>query len=94
VNGGAGTNSVLLIDSSNVTLQGGGMVTLATAGGSGSAYIYQAAGGLTLTNVDNTIQGAGVIGQNGLSVANGGCRDHPGQRPGAELVPQWRRHSH
>jgi len=70
VNGGNGTNSVLLIDSNNVMLKGGGTLTLSTAGGGGNAYIEQAAGGLTLTNVDNTIQGAGIIGNNGLSVLN------------------------
>ncbi len=70
VNGGSGNNTVLLIDSSNVLLQGGGTVTLSTAGGGGSAYIYQSGGGLTLENVDNTIQGAGIIGNNGLSLQN------------------------
>ena len=69
VNGGSGTNSFLLADS-NVTLQGGGTVTLATATGGGVAVIEQAVGGLTLTNVDNTIQGSGIIGNNGLTVVN------------------------
>jgi fibronectin-binding autotransporter adhesin len=70
VNGGGGTNTVLLVETANMMLQGGGTVTLSTAGGGGSAYIYQSAGGLTLENFDNTIQGAGIIGNNGLSLLN------------------------
>jgi len=70
LNGGAGTNSFLVIDSANVTLQGGGTVTLSTNAGGGAAYILQAAGGLNLENVDNTIQGSGIIGVNGLSLLN------------------------
>ena len=69
VNGGGGTNTVLDIESANVMLTGGGTVTLSTASGGGSAYIYQTAGGLTLENFDNTIQGAGIIGNDGLSSA-------------------------
>ena len=59
-----------MIDSANVTLQGGGTVTLSTATGGGNAIIDQAAGGETLTNVNNTIQGEGIIGFNGLTVVN------------------------
>ncbi len=71
VNGGSGTNSVLFIDSGNVTLQGGGTVTLSTtASGGGQAIIEQSVGGLTLTNVNNTIQGEGIIGNNGLTLLN------------------------
>ena len=69
LNGGSGTDAIMMIDS-NVTLQGGGTVTMSTASGGGAAYIEQAAGGLTLTNVNNLIQGAGVIGNNGLSLVN------------------------
>ena len=69
VNGGAGANSIVMIDT-NVTLQGGGTVTLSTASGGGAAVLEQAVGGLTLTNVNNTIQGAGVIGNNGMSLVN------------------------
>ncbi len=71
VNGGSSNNSILEIDSATVTLQGGGTVTMSMAGGGGSPIIDQAAGGLTLTNVDNTIEGAGIIGLNGLSLVNG-----------------------
>ena len=67
---GNGSNSELLIDSPNVTLQGGGTVTLSTASGSGNALLFQAAGGYTLTNVNNTIQGEGIIGFNGLTLVN------------------------
>ncbi|MGA9567705.1 MAG: S-layer family protein, partial [Candidatus Korobacteraceae bacterium] len=70
VNGGSGNNSELEIDSATVTLTGGGMVTLSTAGGGGSALVFQAAGGETLENFNNTIQGAGIIGFNGLSLLN------------------------
>jgi len=70
VNGGSGNNSILEIDTANVTLTGGGTVTLSTAGGGGSAYIDQASGGFVLENFNNTIQGAGIIGLNGLSLLN------------------------
>ena len=70
LNAGGGANSALEIDSANVTLQGGGTVTMSNSGGGGDAIIYQAAGGLTLTNVNNTIQGTGIIGFNGLTVVN------------------------
>src|SRR5271167_2198259 len=70
LNAGGGSNSVLIIDSLNVTLQGGGTVTMSNSGGGGSAIIDQAAGGETLTNVNNVIQGAGIIGFNGLTVVN------------------------
>ena len=45
----------------NTILQGGGAVTLANVGGVGQTIINAAPGGATLTNVDNTIQGAGLI---------------------------------
>src|SRR5271167_4089965 len=67
---GNGNNSALEIDDANVTLQGGGTVTLSTASGGGNALLLQAAGGLTLTNVNNTIQGEGIIGFNGLTLVN------------------------
>ena len=70
VNGGGGTNTELIVNSSNVMLQGGGTVTLSTASGGGDALIIQGVAGSTLTNVDNTIQGAGIIGNNGLSLNN------------------------
>src|SRR6266436_6749425 len=69
LNGGGGNNTILQLVS-NTTLLGGGTVTLSTAGGGGSAFVQQNVGGLTLTNVDNTIQGNGVIGNNGLALTN------------------------
>ena len=54
----------------NTTLSGGGTVTLGSSDGTGSAIIQQAVGGLTLTNADNTIQGYGVIGYDGLALVN------------------------
>ena len=69
LNGGGGTNTYLTLDS-NTTLQGGGTLTLNVASGNGSTFIQQGASGVTLTNVDNTIQGAGVIGNGGLSFVN------------------------
>jgi len=41
-----------------------------TLGGNGYNYIYQNAGNLTLTNVDNTIAGYGWIGSGGLPPLN------------------------
>ncbi len=70
VNGGSGSNTQLLPDSGSVMLQGGGAVTLVTTSGGGSAFIDQGVGGVTLTNVNNTIQGAGVIGNGGLTLVN------------------------
>jgi fibronectin-binding autotransporter adhesin len=75
VNGGniqvnAAANNTILGLNANTTLTGGGTLTLAESGG-GAAIIQQETGGLTLTNTGNTIQGAGVIGNGGLTVVNG-----------------------
>ena len=72
INGGAGTNTFLVLDN-NVTLSGAGTLTMTTASGGGNAFIEQAAAGLTLnlTNMNNNIQGGGIIGNNGLTVVNG-----------------------
>ncbi len=67
----AGTTTAALIVQGSLALSGGGTVAMSTTGGGGSAYIYQY-GGSTLTNVNNTIQGTGVIGYNGLAVVNEG----------------------
>lgn len=64
----AANNSILGLNSST-TLTGGGTVTLSQSG-AGSAIIQQQVGGLTLENVDNTIQGAGTIGNGGLALQN------------------------
>jgi len=65
INGGNGSNSTLNF-SGNTVLQGGGSVTLSTASGGGSAFIVSSN---TLTNADNTIQGAGNI-SNGSDITN------------------------
>jgi hypothetical protein len=68
--GGSNANTVLGL-SANTMLNGGGTITLAYNGiGSGAAYILQNTSNLTLTNVNNTINGTGVIGQGGLTVIN------------------------
>ena len=100
VNGGAGANGFLNL-TLNVTLNGGGTVTLSTATGGGNAF---EGNGATLTNVDNTIQGSGVIGNGSLAVINHGLiyatpsggtstliqrlgRDHQKQSAGSD---RWR----
>jgi fibronectin-binding autotransporter adhesin len=65
IDGSAG-NAVVNLGSA-VTLSGGGTVTMKT--GSGTAFLRGV--GLTLTNTNNTIQGAGTIGDNGaLAIGN------------------------
>ncbi len=53
--------------SGNVTLTGGGMVTMSNSSGN---LIDEATSNSTLTNVNNTIEGSGDIGDNGLSLNN------------------------
>jgi hypothetical protein len=53
--------------SGNVTLTGGGTVTMSNSNGN---LIDQATSNSTLTNVNNTIEGSGDIGDNGLSLNN------------------------
>ena len=48
-----------------VTLNGGRNVTMQS-----DTFVHQASSGLTPDNVDNTIQGTGQLGQNGLSLDN------------------------
>ncbi|HEY1614433.1 MAG TPA: hypothetical protein VGF97_12150 [Rhizomicrobium sp.] len=70
--GGGGSNAVLGLNS-NVSLTGGGVVQLAYTGtDSGAAIIRQEFNGLTLTNVDDTIEGTGTIGNSGLTFINDG----------------------
>jgi hypothetical protein len=65
VNGGGSLQTT-----ANTTLQGGGTVSLSsTIGGYGPAYLYQN-GPYTLDNVNNTIQGEGVIENNGATIIN------------------------
>jgi hypothetical protein len=71
--GGGDSNGILALIGA-VTLTGGGTVTLSAfgndAGYGGNAYIEGA--NATLTNVDDLIQGTGVIGDDGLAVVNRG----------------------
>jgi PEP-CTERM motif len=70
VNGGGNTNGYLYVPG-NVSLTGGGTVTLqtTTAGGSGNANLWLS-NGITLDNVNNTIQGEGIIYNNGTVINN------------------------
>jgi hypothetical protein len=69
LDGGAGSNMDLELNT-NVALTGGGKVVLNTLSGGGNVVILESTGGLTLTNTNNTIQGAGLIGYGGLTVVN------------------------
>ncbi len=71
ITGGAGADAVLQLGS-NVTLSG--PVNMSTATGGGNAIIQRSGGGETLTNA-GTIQGAGLIGNNGLTMVNSGTID-------------------
>lgn len=66
---GSASNTVLAV-AANTTLSGGGAVALNSGDNNGQAYIQEATAGLTLTNVDNLIQGYGVIGNGGLELVN------------------------
>lgn len=77
LNGGIGTNTTALMGISgapNVTLQGGGIFNLNTVSspGGGNAAIEAASTNFTLTNVNDTIQGSGIIGQGTLGLINQG----------------------
>jgi hypothetical protein len=84
INGGNGYNTYFLL-TGNTTLQGGGAMTLKSGDSGGRAYVYQTAGGTTLNNVNNTIQGYGEIGVNGLSVVNGAAGTILANTPGRNL---------
>ena len=66
----AGNNTTLLL-AANTTLSGGGTVTL-TDGPLPTNYIYGQLGSYVLTNQNNTIQGAGNIGEGQMGLVNGG----------------------
>ena len=67
--GGDGSGFGVYQLGSDVTLSGGGTVTLG-AGGTNNGYLRGS--GVTLTNQDNTIQGSGGIGDSGgLNFVNG-----------------------
>jgi hypothetical protein len=65
INGASG-NAIVNLGSA-VTLSGGGTVTM-SSGASGSAFLR--GNGLTLTNTNDTIQGAGLIGDSGALAIN------------------------
>ena len=67
------TDLEVLVNS--VTLQGGGQVTLSD---NNENVIFGGASSATLTNVDNTISGAGQIGQGQMTLANEGTIDANG----------------
>ena len=67
----ATVNTTLISISGAVSLTGAGAVTLSSASG-GTPVINEAAAASTLTNVNNTLQGVGQIGNNGLAVVNQG----------------------
>jgi PEP-CTERM motif len=58
-------NGALQINGGDVTLTGGGLVQM-----SDDAFLNQSSSGLTLHNVNNTIEGTGQLGQNGLALDN------------------------
>ena len=68
-NAGSG-NTTYVQFAADTTLQGGGTVTLNSGDLNGQVYLQQSASSVTLTNVDNTIEGYGVIGYNGLALIN------------------------
>jgi hypothetical protein len=68
LNGGNGANGILNL-TGNVMLNGGGTLTMTSVpSGGGSSFLQ--GNGQTLTNVDNTIQGAGTIGNGSLVLIN------------------------
>jgi len=68
-NGGGGSNTFLNADAGLTTLTGGGTVSLSTTTGGGNAWLYLYDGG-ALDNVNNTIQGEGIIYNNGATIIN------------------------
>ncbi len=70
VNGGNGSNAYLWVTTGTVTLTGGGTVSLVTTAASGGDANIYLSGGATLDNISNTIQGEGVIYNNGATLIN------------------------
>ncbi len=68
----AAANNTFLTMASAVSFIGNGTVTLASTAGGGTAALATTNGDQLLINVDNTIQGTGVVGWNGLGVTNQG----------------------
>ncbi|SIO49174.1 hypothetical protein SAMN05443247_06378 [Bradyrhizobium erythrophlei] len=61
-----------------ITLQGGGGLTLSD---SGANAIFGTDPGVTFTNVDNTISGAGQLGEGQMTLVNEGTIDATGNNP-------------
>ena len=85
VNGGNGTNTYLDIPY-NVTLTGGGTVSLSTLAASGGNANLQVYNGVTLDNINNTIQGEGIIYNNGTTVINEAAGTILANSPGGTLT--------
>jgi hypothetical protein len=66
-----GNNTDIRINSSIVTLTGGGSVVLQGS----AARVYGQTAGAELNNVDNTISGGGTLGTGGMVFVNGGTVD-------------------
>ena len=64
-----GSSTELEIIQHGLSLQGGGQVVLSDDAGNG---IFAAAASITLTNVDNTISGAGQLGEGQMTLINEG----------------------
>ena len=79
-------NNTFLFIASNVTLQGGGTVTLNSGDTNGLAYVQQYGGSFTLTNVDNLIQGYGAIGNGGLAFVNSASGEVLANSPNGRLI--------
>ena len=81
--GGDGQNGQLNLTAA-VTLSGGGAVVMSEAAGGGGAYFE--GNGQTLTNVDNAIEGTGVVGNGSLAIVNEGTIDADSSAGVGELV--------
>src|ERR1700722_4956964 len=68
----AGSDGATLVIESNVILSGGGKVSLSS---SGNNLITDDGSARTLTNLNNTISGAGTIGDSDLTLVNSGTID-------------------
>jgi hypothetical protein len=66
----AGAGNAFLSIQGPVSLSGGGTLTLATTGAGAAIIRANCSCGAQLTNVDNTIEGFGTIGNNGLPFIN------------------------
>jgi hypothetical protein len=71
----SGNSTELVIDGNNATLQGGGHVTLSD---NANNLIFGKTSLDTLTNVNDTISGAGQLGDGVMTLVNGGTIDGTG----------------